>query len=74
MRSQHTTDQGKKGWWYCINLWQEQQHKTSQKWQHSNIGVCNMEIYHQEHTNTHNWNLPSTTKWGTQHNKWDVYQ
>ena len=23
MRSQHTADQGEKGWWYCINLWQE---------------------------------------------------
>ena len=30
----------KKGWWHCINLWQEQQHKTSQKWQHPNIGYA----------------------------------
>ena len=27
------------------------------------LRVCNMEMYHQEQTNTHNWNLPSTTKW-----------
>ena len=65
---------GKKGWWYCINLWQEQQHKTSQKWQHPNNRVCNMEIYYQEQTFTHNWNLPTTTNLGTQYNKWDVHQ
>ena len=30
-----------------------------------------MEIHHQEQANTYNQNLPSTTKWRTQYNKWD---
>ena len=74
MRSQHTTDQGKRGWWYCINLWQEQQHKILEN---GNTPTIEYAIW--RHTIRNKpihiiGKLPSTIKWRKQYNKWDVHQ